>query len=442
MNNSRRKFINNTGKIITGAGVLSSLSAGSVLAKSCVSGANDKVVVGLIGCKGMGFANLQTFLDQPGVECAALCDVDQSVLDQRTEGVEKKTGKKPQQYRDYRKLIENKDIDVVIVGTPDHWHCLPMVEACEAGKDVYCEKPLANSIEELDIMVKAAQKYNRVVQVGQWQRSGPHWRDAMDFVFSGKLGNIRTVKTWAYQGWMKPVPVLPDGSAPEGVDYDFWLGPAPKRPFNNNRFHFNFRWFWDYAGGLMTDWGVHIIDFGLYGMKVDAPKSVMASGGKFAYPDDASETPDTLQAIYEFDGFTMMWEHATGIDGGPYGRTHGVGFIGNNGTLVVDRGGWEVIPEKENGKNKMDKVSLQKGSGKDLDFHVKNFLECIVSREKPNCDVTIAANTARVAHMGNIAFKTGRKVYWDQSKSEFVNDSEANELTKATYRNPWVLPKV
>jgi predicted dehydrogenase len=264
----------------------------------------------------------------------------------------------------------------------------------------------------------------------------------MDFVFSGKLGNIRTVKTWAYQGWMKPVPILPDEPAPEGVDYDFWLGPAAKRPFNKNRFHFNFRWFWDYAGGLMTDWGVHIIDFGLYGMKVEAPNSVMASGGKFAYPDDASETPDTLQAIYEFDGFTMMWEHATGIDGGPYGRTHGVGFIGNNGTLVVDRGGWEVIPEKENRKDKMEKVPFQKGSGEDLDFHVKNFLECIDSREKPNCDVGIAANTARVAHMGNIAFKTGRKIYWDKSKSEFVNDNEANELTKATYRNPWVLPKV
>ena len=442
MNNSRRKFINNSGKIITGAGMLSSLSAGSLLAKSCVSGANDKVVVGLIGCKGMGFSDLQVFLDQPGVECAALCDVDQSVLDQRTKDVEKKTGKKPLQYRDYRKLIENKDIDVVIIGTPDHWHCLPMVEACEAGKDVYCEKPLANSIEELDIMVKAAQKYNRVVQVGQWQRSGPHWRDAMDFVFSGKLGKIRTVKTWAYQGWMKPVPVLPDEPVPEGVDYDFWLGPAPKRPFNKNRFHFNFRWFWDYAGGLMTDWGVHIIDFGLYGMKVEAPKSVMASGGKFAYPDDASETPDTLQAIYEFDGFTMMWEHATGINGGPYGRTHGVGFIGNNGTLVVDRGGWEVIPEQENRKDKMEKVPLKKGSGKDLDFHVKNFLECLETREKPNCDVGIAANTARVAHMGNVAFKTGRKIYWDQSKSEFINDNEANELTKATYRSPWVLPKV
>jgi len=442
MNKSRRKFINKSGKIIAGAGMLSAVPLSKVIGKNKIIGANDKVVVGLVGCNGMGFANLQNFLKQSDVECGVLCDVDQNVLDRRTAQVEKEFGHKPQKYKDYREVIDNKDIDVVIIGTPDHWHCLPMVESCEAGKDVYCEKPLANTIEELEIMVKAARKYDRVVQVGQWQRSGPHWRAAMDFVFSGKLGNIRTVKTWAYQGWMKPVPVVPDSAAPEGVDYNFWLGPATSRPFNKNRFHFNFRWFWNYAGGLMTDWGVHIIDFGLYGMKVDAPVSVLASGGKFAYPDDASETPDTLQAIYEFDGFTMMWEHATGINGGPYGRDHGVGFIGNNGTLVVDRGGWEVIPEKSGGKDKMETVPYQKGKGGDLELHVQNFLDCMKTREKPNCDVAIAANTARVAHMGNIAYKTGRKVYWDKSNNEFVNDNEANELTKATYRDPWVLPKV
>jgi len=442
MNNSRREFINKSGKIIAGTGMLSAIPMTKVLGRNKIVSANDKVVVGLVGCNGMGFANLQDFLKQSGVECGAMCDVDQNVLDRRTSEVEKKFKQQPVKYKDYRKVIDNKDIDVVIVGTPDHWHCLPTIEACEASKDVYCEKPLANTIEELDIMVKAARKYDRVVQVGQWQRSGPHWRAAMDFVFSGQLGNIRTVKTWAYQGWMKPVPVVPDGPAPDGVDYDFWLGPASKRPFNKNRFHFTFRWFWDYAGGLMTDWGVHIIDFGLFGMKVDAPKSVMASGGKFAYPDDASETPDTLQAIYEFDGFTMIWEHATGIDGGPYGRDHGVGFIGNNGTLVVDRGGWEVIPEKSNGKDKMEAVPYQKGPGGDLEIHVQNFLSCIKTREKPNCDIAIAANTARVAHMGNIAYKTGRKIYWDKANNVFVNDKEANELTKASYRSPWVLPKV
>ena len=170
------------------------------------------------------------------------------------------------------------------------------------------------------MLAAARRSGERIVQVGQWQRSGPQYAEALEYVRSGKLGNIRVVKVWAYQGWMKPVPALPDAPAPAGVDYDMWLGPSPKRPFNPNRFHFNFRWFWDYAGGLMTDWGVHEIDIALLAMNASAPKSVMASGGKFAYPDDASETPDTLQAVFEYDGFNMLWEHATGIDGGHYGR--------------------------------------------------------------------------------------------------------------------------
>lgn len=297
-------------------------------------------------------------------------------------------------------------------------------------------------------MVAAARRYGRVVQVGQWQRSGAHWADALEFVNSGKLGRIRLVKAWAYQDWMKPIPVVPDEPAPEGVDYDMWLGPAPKRPFNKNRFHFNFRWFWDYAGGLMTDWGVHLIDMALAGMNASAPKSVIASGGKFAYPDDASETPDTLQAVYEFDGFSMLWEHATGIGLGPYGRNHGVAFIGNNGTLVVDRGGWEVMPEVERinwrpDRYKMQHVPAQSRSGSGgLDEHTLNFVECMKSREQPACDVAIGANTAVVAHMGNIAFKTGRKVYWDEASRSFVNDDEANKLMSVTYRGPWKLPEI
>ncbi len=405
-------------------------------------GANDKVRVGLIGCNGMGFEDLSHFLKYPETECVALCDVDQSVLDRRNNDLEKIAGKKADVYKDFRQLLDRKDIDAVIIGTPDHWHCLLMVSACEAGKDVYCEKPVGYSIHECEIMVKAALKYNKVVQVGMWQRSGPHWKAAIEFVYSGKLGNIRTVKTWAYQGWMKPVPVLPDSPAPAGVDYDFWLGPAPKRPFNKNRFHFNFRWFWDYAGGLMTDWGVHIIDFGLYGMKASTPKSVVATGGKFAYPDDASETPDTLATLYEFDDFTLIWEHATGINGGPYGKDHGVAFIGNNGTLVVDRNGWEIIPEQENGKYKMEAIPPQFGQGHDLDLHVRNFLDCMQSREKPVCDVAIAANTATVAHMGNIAYRTGRKLYWDSSSKQFMNDAKANEMMTRTYREPWKMPQV
>jgi predicted dehydrogenase len=436
---NRRNFLKSTTTAAVGISLAASLPASMA---ACV-GANEKLRCGAIGINGMGFADLSAFLRQKNTECVALCDVDSNVLNKRAAQVEKAQGKKPQLYSDYRKLLENKDVDVVIIGTPDHWHCLPMVEACQAGKDVYCEKPLGNSIEEINIMERAANKYNTVVQVGMWQRSDPHWNDAVAYVKSGKLGKIRTVRTWAYQGWMEPVPVKPDSEAPAGVDYDFWLGPAQKRPFNPNRFHFNFRWFWDYAGGLMTDWGVHIIDFGLYGMGDKAPKSIMSMGGKFAYADDASETPDTLQALYEFDGHTLLWDHATGIDGGHYGRNHGVGYVGNNGTLVVDRDGWEVIPERKNDKDLIERVPLQKGTGKGLDYHMANFIEGVKNRNRNlNAGISIAANTARVAHLGNIALRTGRRLYWDAEKSQFINDDEANKFLVPTYRAPWVLPKI
>lgn len=249
---TRRDFLRQTALI--GAGL--SISPFFIKAGNAGVGANDKIGVGLIGCNGMGFEDLKAFLRNPEVECIALSDIDESVLNNRAAETKKITGKKVKHlYKDWRKLIDNKDIDLVIVGTPDHWHCLQMVSACQAGKDVYCEKPLGNSIEECNIMVRAAQKYNRVVQVGQWQRSDPHWQDAMAFVHGGQLGKIRTVRVFSYQGWCPSIPVKPDEAVPAGVDYDMWLGPAPRRPFNRNRFHFTFRWFWDYAGGLMTDWG-------------------------------------------------------------------------------------------------------------------------------------------------------------------------------------------
>lgn len=440
MSTSRRKFIGTTIKVAGGTTLLAGM--GNVACGSFL-GANEKLVAGLIGCKGMGFADLKAFLAQTNTECGALCDVDENVLNQRAGDVEKLQGKKPKLFKDFRKLLEEKDLDVIIIGTPDHWHCLPFVYACQEGKDIYCEKPLANSIQEINVMEKAARRYRNVVQIGQWQRSDQHWQDAIAYVHSGKLGKIRNVKAWSYQGWMKSVPAVADSPVPAGVDYDFWLGPAPLSPFNQNRFHFNFRWFWDYAGGMMTDWGVHILDYALFGMKVSSPKSVMAMGGKYAYPDDACETPDTQQALYEFDGFTLLWDHAIGIDGGHYGRSHGVGFVGNNGTLVVDRAGWEVIPERDNGQPKIERVELQKGLNTGLDSHMKNFIDCIKHRNKtPNASIEIGANIARVAHLGNIALKTGRRLYWDGEKSQFVNDTQANGYLNVEYRKPWVMPVI
>ncbi len=434
---SRRVFLKSSGTTAAGLGLVSSLS-GTMAA--CAP--SDKVNVGLVGCNGMGFEDLKTFLGNPQVECIALCDIDEGVLNRRAADVEKIRGKKPANlYKDWRKLIENKDIDVVIVGTPDHWHCLIMTAACEAGKDVYCEKPLGNSIEECNLMVKAAQKYKRVVQVGQWQRSDPHWLSAVDFIRSGKLGKIRLVRVFSYQGWCPSIPVLADEPVPAGVDYEMWLGPATKRPFNRNRFHFTFRWFWDYAGGLMTDWGVHLLDYALYGMDVTTPNSIMAAGGKFGYPDDACETPDSLQTIYEFNGFNVMWDHAIGINDGAYGRNHGLGFVGENGTLVVDRGGWEVIPEVVNREKRMEAVALVKGTGEGLKNHVKNFLDCVKSRNpNTNASVEIGAHIAKFSHLGNIAYRSGKKLVWDGTK--FTNDEEANKYLLPSYREPWMLPKI
>lgn len=434
---SRRTFLKSSGTAAAGITLVSSLS--STMA-SCA--ASNKVNVGLVGCNGMGFSDLRTFLENPEVECIALCDVDESVLNRRALDVEKIRGKKPENlYKDWRKLIDNKDVDVVIIGTPDHWHCLIMIAACEAGKDVYCEKPLGNSIEECSLMVRAAQKYKTVVQVGQWQRSEPHWLSAVDFIRSGKLGKIRLVRVSSYQGWCPSIPILADEPVPAGVDYDMWLGPAHSRPFNRNRFHFTFRWFWDYAGGLMTDWGVHLLDFALYGMDVTTPKSIMAMGGKYGYPTDACETPDSLQTIYEFDGFNVMWDHAIGINDGGYGRSHGLGFVGENGTLVVDRGGWEVIPEVVDGKKRMEAVPLVKGTGEGLKNHVKNFLKCRQTRNRnTNASVEIGAHIAKFSQLGNIAYRSGKKLIWDGTR--FTNDEDVNKYLIPSYREPWKLPTI
>lgn len=443
----RRTFIKTTSTVASGMLLNSTFS----FAQKRLS-ANDKLNIGVIGCNGMGWANTDSFLKMKEVDLLGICDVDKSVVEKRVADYAKRRTNKPKTYTDFRELLNNKDIDAVIIGTPDHWHCKIMVDAVKAGKHVYVEKPVANSIAECNLMVAAQEKTGKVVQAGQWQRSGPHYKKAVDIVRSGVLGKIRLVKVWAYQGWMKPVPVVADSEAPAGVDYDFWLGPAPKRKFNANRFHFNFRWFWDYAGGLMTDWGVHEIDIALYAMQATAPLSVMATGGKLAYPDDASETPDTLQAIYQYQDFNMLWEQATGIDSGPYNRTEGIAFIGNNGTLVVNRGGYEVMVERQaegyasTGKGKMEPIEAYRKPSElsYLDLHTQNFAEAVRKNDQNflNAPIKAAATTAINAQMGNIAYRTGSKIFWDKVPGSFKGNTEANKLITAQYHNGWELPKV
>jgi predicted dehydrogenase len=404
---------------------------------------SDRIKVALIGCRSQGYSNLNTFLNYPQAECVALCDVDDEWLNKRAADVEQKTGKRtPHLYKDWRRVIDNKDVDAVIIGTPDHWHCLQLVASVEAGKDVYVEKPLANTIEECDLMTRAARRYNRIVQVGQWQRSDPHWDEAAAYLKAGNIGRIRTVKVWAYQDGKPTLPVKPDGVAPAGVDYDMWLGPAPLRPFNEYRFHYNFRFFWDYAGGLMSDWGVHLLDYALEGTGADLPEHTYGAGGKLAYPADAMETPDTLMATYRYKDFNIIWDHACGINHGLFDKREGLAFYGENGTVVLTRSGWEVIPVVSNNAPRMEAVPFRKGEGKGLYNHVGNFLSCIKSRNLPAADIAIGARTAKMSHLANISCRIGREVIWDNAINEIINDPEAAALSKATYRAPWTLPKV
>lgn len=440
----RRRFLQQAGTLLAGGTVLSSIDNKAFAIFKNRIAPSDQLQIGAIGINGMGWANVMAALKVPGVNVAALCDVDKNVLDKRMGELGKMNTdtSRVKTYGDYRKMLEQKDLDIVIVGSPDHWHALQMIHACEAGKDVYVEKPVGNSIVECRTMVAAQQRYKKVVQAGQWQRSQQHFKDAVEYVQSGKLGMIRTVKVWCYQGWMRPQPVVPDSNPPAGVDYAAWLGPAPKRPFNASRFHFNFRWFWDYAGGLMTDWGVHLLDYALLGMQADVPKSIAALGGKFAYPDLSQETPDTLTTLYEFDKFNLVWDSAMGIDNGSYGKNHGIAFIGNNGTLVLYRGGWEVLEEPQS-TSKASK-SFVKPSDNGLNNHWVNYIDVVKSRkmEDLNCSIQAGAHVATVAQMGNISFRTGQRLVWDKEKGKFTDEKVNSQYLMKEYDNGYKLPKV
>ncbi len=437
METNRRSFIKNT------AVAAAAISVAPAILNACASPA-EKITVALIGCRSMGFNDLTSFLKEGNnVECVALCDVDSKVLEEKAAEVEKLTGTRPQTFGDFRKVLDNPDINAVIIGTPDHWHAIMTIMALQAGKHVYVEKPMAHSIEECYAMVAAQAKYPDLkVQVGMWQRSSKHWFEASDIVKSGELGDIHLVKAWIYKGYDTPYPVMTDSEAPANVDYDMWLGPAPKRPFNLNRFHYNFRWWWDYAGGAMTDWGVHLLDFALFAMNADMPESISPGGGIYYHEPGAMETPDIQQALYNYPKHTMVWECGLNPGIGPYGKGHGVAFVGQKGTLVVDRSGWETMPDTNSAEKKpYFEGKQQKNYGDGLDEHVKNFLECIRKGGNLNTPVEIGAKTAIVSEMGNIAYRAGQRIHWDDSAKGF-KEEVANSMMKLNYNENWKLPKV
>ncbi len=433
---TRRDFLKKMGALAM-AGAVSPSLVNAKSPKASVMGANDRINIGLIGCRSMGWTDLLNAINVPGVECVALCDIDKNILDSRAAELTKNKGKKPEIYGDYRKLLERKDIDAVLIGTPDHWHCLQLVDACAAGKDVYVQKPIANSIAECDMMAKAAKHYNRVVSVGQQQRSAKLWIEMKKFVDSGQLGHISRVNVWANFRYAAILNPAKDSEVPAHIDFDMWLGPAPERTYNASRHHGSWRMFWDYGGGLLTDWGVHLLDMALWGMKVDRmPNRVMATGGNWAYPDNFAETFDTMSVIYEFDDFVMTWNNTT-IESGPYGKNYGVEFVGTNGTLVANREGWEVYPLQ--GKCEAAKCSPDY---QDLTLHHTDFYNCMRTRNMQTaCTIDNGAMCAKYAHLGNISARVGSALVYDNEKQRFDN-KEANKLIKPTYRKGWEFPKL
>jgi predicted dehydrogenase len=414
--------------------------------------ANDKIAVALIGCGGMGNANLADFVKLPDFEVVALCDVDQGRFAGAMKILEKagRPTNAVKTYEDYRKMIdERKDLDCVIIGTPDHHHAYALIHACYGkggrGLDVYCEKPLSHNIVEGRAMVTAVRKQKRVCQIGTQQRSGQHFKDAVAYVQSGKLGHVYLCRTWITNNDKTDYGNPPDQPPPPGVNYDLWLGPAPERPFNPYRFHWNFRWWWDYGNGLCNDWGVHLNDIILWGMKVQAPLAVFAQGGKFEMRD-ISDTPDTLDVAYEYPTFTHIYTVRRGVlHGGFGGRTHGMEFQGTKATLTLDRGGWVVTPA--------DGGPPERHGGSEQHFaHVRDFLACLRDRDrKPASEIEDMHRATTTCHLANISVKLKRKVYWDaehercyrgydiRAKKFVHEDAEANALLLREPRKGWTL---
>ncbi len=425
---SRRQMLMGTGALALSLGNVGRAFATPSGQKSS---ANDRVVLGLIGCGGMGASNMRNLMRFADIEVAALCDVDSARITGDFNEVEKKYGRKPDVYADYRKILDRKDIDAVIVGTPDHWHALNLIHACEAGKDAYCEKPISHNITEAVSMVGAAQRYKRVVQVGTWQRSDQEFVDAIEYIRSGRLGKIVRCRAWIADGTRlgkKPV-----STPPSSLDFDAWLGPAAKVPYQSNRVHWNWRWMLNTGSGLTGDWGVHMMDIALLGMSKSQdlvmPTSVSAYGGNWAIQNDDRDAPDTTEAIFHFEDpeFVLQWSVAQSFPGRP---GHGTEFVSADGrTLRVWRGGWLILDS--NGKE-LPKESLAKRAD-----HWRDFVDCVKSRATPRADLRSVAQTTIACHLANAALWSESTVKWDAEKWDI--QGKAGKETMA-YRRPYRAP--
>ena len=436
---------------------LSAVAAGTAIAAktSSVLGANERLGVGVIGVGNRG-RELQSALKHvPGATITAVCDVYEPYL----QAAKADLGGKPATCKDYRKILDRKDVDAVVIGTPDHWHALQFIDACNAGKDVYVEKPLSLTVVEGRKMVQAAQRTKRITQVGTHRRSSEMYRKACEFARSGRIGHVSVAKSYHLQnetpmGMGKPA----NGAPPPGLDWDLWLGPAPNVPYNRNRCLYRFRWFFSYSGGQLTNFGTHHLDIIQWALGQDAPKSVVAMGGKFAVQDNR-EIPDTMEVVWQYDGciVTFSQYNANSAPGNP--RSANVELRGSLGTLYMGYGGCQIesqrvryreIPFKDPRDRKgssaqygaLKPSGLEKGAikgGAPTVDHVRNFVECVKSRKPCNAPVEVGHRSTSATLLGNIALKRRRLLEWDAKAERFTNDDAANEMLCYEYRKPWKL---
>lgn len=430
----------------------------SALSASRVAGANERIGVGIIGCGLIGRIHTNSFKEQEDVEIRGIAETFEPRLDAGAE----LGGPRAAKYRDFRRMLENKDIDAVVVATPDHWHALQTMMACAAGKDVYVDKPLTLFVDEGKWMIDVAKRTKRVVQVGVQNRSGPNFQRAREALRAEKIGGIVSVQNNFFRNVMPGFGNPADGAPPSNLDYDMWLGPAPKKPYNPNRALYHFRWFWDYSGGQMTNLGQHSLDLVHFFLGVTAPKAVYSTGGRFHLKDNC-EVPDTQDVIVEYPGFTAVCQYREASAGKEGLGMGGLVFYGTKGSLSTGRAGYDLVPDaKVNPVNTLAKIlgghpvggpqpvpeeanqfwgepeKDQSGDAmKDYRRHARNFLDCVKSRKQPIADLESGHQVATTCHLANISLRTGRKITWDAKKQEIVNDREANDMLRRPYRAPW-----